>query len=90
MVIFAPRYRLVSLAVSLIIFAILYFTVIKPSTDTANQAIRAGEQQVQQAVQNAKAQGANVPKGVTNLTNCLAAAGADTGKIAACQSKFQP
>ena len=90
MVVFAPRYRLISLAVSVAIFLVLYFTVIKPSTDTANNAIRAGEQQAQQALQSAKASGVNVPAGVTNLTNCLVAAGTDTGKIEACQAKFKP
>ncbi|MFL5822579.1 MAG: hypothetical protein ACJ764_03970 [Solirubrobacteraceae bacterium] len=90
MLVSAPRYRLISLAVSLIIFAIVYFTVIKPSTDTANNAIRAGEQQVQQAIHHAKASGANVPAGVSNLTDCLAAAGSDTAKLQACAAKFQP
>ena len=88
LVVSSGRWWLVSAAVSLIIFLIVYFTVIRPDNNTANQLLRSGEQQVQQAVNNAKASGAKVPAGVTNLANCIAAAGTDTGKIAACQSKF--
>jgi hypothetical protein len=82
------RWWIVSAAVSLVIFLIVYFTVIKPSTDTANQLLRNGEQQVQQAVNQASHSGLKVPAGVTNLANCIAAAGTDTGKIEACQAKF--
>ncbi len=41
---------------SLIIFAILFFTVIAPSTNTANQAIKTGLQQSQQVINQAKQQ----------------------------------
>jgi uncharacterized protein (UPF0333 family) len=82
-----PLYRVIALVITLAIIAILYFAVIKPSNDTANTAIKQGEQQAQQAV---KAAGNNVPVGVKNLTDCLVAAGTDTGKIQACQAKFKP
>jgi flagellar biosynthesis/type III secretory pathway M-ring protein FliF/YscJ len=82
------RWWLASAAVSLIIFLIVYFTVIKPDNNTANQLLKSGEQQVQQAINNANASGAKVPAGVSNLANCIAAAGTDTGKIAVCQAKF--
>ena len=88
LVVSSGRWWLASAAVSLIIFLIVYFTVIKPDNNTANQLLKSGEQQVQQAVQNAKSSGAKVPAGVSNLTNCIVAAGTDTSKIAACQSKF--
>jgi hypothetical protein len=39
-----PMYRVIGLAISLIIIAVVYFAVIKPSNDTANNAIKAGEQ----------------------------------------------
>jgi type II secretory pathway component PulM len=85
----SPRARLISAAVSLVIFAIIYFTVIKPSNDTANNAVRVGEQQAQQAVNAAnKATGGAVPKSAQNLVACVAAAGTDTGKLTACQAKF--
>jgi flagellar biosynthesis/type III secretory pathway M-ring protein FliF/YscJ len=89
LVVSSGRWWLASAAVSLIIFLIVYFTVIKPDNNAANNALRSGEQQVQQAVNSAKASGARIPAGVSNLTSCIAAAGTDTGKIAACQSKFQ-
>ena len=69
----------------------MYFTVIKPNNDTANKRLKQSEQQVQQAVKNANKQsGGAVPAGVQNLTGCIAAAGTDTGKLAACQAKFKP
>jgi hypothetical protein len=45
---------LVGMAVSVAIFALLYLTVIKPSSDTANQAVRSGLQQSQQAINQAQ------------------------------------
>jgi hypothetical protein len=43
------------------------------------------------AVQQANSQsGGAVPTGGTNLVNCLAAAGSNTGAIQACKTKFQP
>jgi hypothetical protein len=82
-----PKYFLISLAVSIGIFLIVYFTVIRPDNNTANNAIRQGEQQVQQAVNQAAKNGA-VPASITNLASCMAAAGTDTGKIQACAAKF--
>jgi hypothetical protein len=41
------------MAASLLIFAVLFFTVIKPSSDTANQAVKTGLQQSQQALSQA-------------------------------------
>ena len=86
-----PVYRLIALGVSVAIFLILYFAVIKPNNDNANNVVKQSEQQVQQAVQNANKQtGGAVPTGVQNLTACIAAAGTDTSKISACQAKFKP
>jgi hypothetical protein len=85
-----PVYRLVSLGITIAIIAIVYFAVIKPNNDTANNVVKQGEQQLQQAVNNAnKATHGAVPAGVTNLVDCIAKAGTDTDKIAACRSKFQ-
>jgi hypothetical protein len=50
------RMWMVGMAVSLAIFALLYLTVIKPSSDTANQAVKAGLQQTQQAINQAQKQ----------------------------------
>ena len=84
-----PLYRLIALGVSVAIILILYFAVIKPNNDTANSVAKQGEQQLQQAVSNAnKETNGAVPAGVTNLVNCAAAAGTDTGQLAACRAKF--
>jgi hypothetical protein len=87
-----PRYWLISLAVSVGIFLLLYFTVIKPDSNAANNAIRQGEQQVQQAVNQANHQasqaGVAIPSSITSLTACVAAAGTDTTKLLACKAKF--
>ena len=85
----SPKIALLGLAVSLIIFGVLYFTVIKPSSDTANSAVRNAEQQSNQVVKSVNKQtGGAVPDRVQKLTACLSDAGADTGKISSCQAKF--
>ena len=50
------RLWMAGMAVSLAIFGVVFFTVIKPSSDTANQAIKSGLQQSQQAIDQAKKQ----------------------------------
>jgi hypothetical protein len=85
----SPKIALISLAVSAGIFLILYFTVIKPDNNAANNAITQSERQTQQVVNQAAKTG-GVPAGVTNLVNCVAAAGTNTGEIQACQAKFKP
>jgi hypothetical protein len=86
-----PRYYLLSLAVSLIIFGVIYFTVIRPDNNAANTAVRSSEQQAVQAVQSVNKQtGGAVPASVTNLTACIAAAGTNATQLQACQAKFKP
>jgi hypothetical protein len=93
---------LVGMAASLAIFAVLFFTVIKPSSDTANQAVRSGLQQSQQVLNQAQEQitsaggaGGSVTKHAkqqlskaSKLTSCVSAAGTDPSKLEACQSKY--
>jgi type II secretory pathway component PulM len=100
---------LAGMAASLLIFAVLFFTVIKPSSDNANQALKTGmnqasqvlkqtQQDVNQATKagnsvsstgNKAAQSANKTLDkASKLASCVAAAGTDTSKIAACQSKY--
>jgi hypothetical protein len=100
---------MVGMAASLAIFLVLFFTVIKPSSDTANQAVKSGLQQSQQVLNQAQKQitnagAANSSAGAANssvskhakselnkasqLTTCMASAGTDPSKLAACQSKF--
>jgi hypothetical protein len=86
---------LAGLAVSLGIFAVLYFTVIKPTTDTANEAIRTGLEQSQQQIDDAK-QDAPTPEArrqlsqASKLTGCLQDAGTDVSAVQECQAKFGP
>jgi predicted PurR-regulated permease PerM len=97
-----PVYRVIALVLTLAIVAILYFAVIKPNNDNANNAVnnavkttqqleKQAAQQVNQANQAAKSSGgAAIPAGVTNLVNCIAAAGTNVSEIQACKAKFQP
>jgi hypothetical protein len=87
---------------SLAIFAVVFFTVIQPSTDTANQALKTGLQQTQQAINQAQKQigsasgQANAVSGqaqqqlskAAKLANCVTSAGTDVTKIQACQTKY--
>jgi predicted PurR-regulated permease PerM len=73
------KYWLISLAVSVIIFLIVYFTVIKSSSDTANNILKSVNQQAQQSQTQA-----------AKLQACIAAAGTDASKAAACAQKFTP
>jgi hypothetical protein len=50
------RIALAGLAASLLIFGVLFFAVIQPSTNTANQAVKSGLQQSQQALNQAQKQ----------------------------------
>jgi F0F1-type ATP synthase membrane subunit b/b' len=94
------RMYLIGLAVSLGIFLVIYFTVIKSSTDTANKAIQTGLEQTQQGLDQAQKQlnqsggGVNTAKAnqeldsAQALAQCLTTAGTDTDAVAACQSQF--
>ena len=72
------------LAVSLVVFLVLYLTVIQPSTNTANQAVKAGVQQTQQAIKQAQQQinaGTNQAQAASgHASKQAAAAGAKANK----------
>ena len=53
------RMWLASTVVSLVIFLIVYLTVIRPDQNTANQAVKTGLQQSQQVINQAKQQLSN-------------------------------
>jgi uncharacterized protein YpmS len=74
-----PKYRLISLALTLVVFVVIYFTVIKSSNDQANSIIKSTNQTVQRAESTA-----------AKLEACMASAGNDASKISQCQSKFTP
>lgn len=86
---------LVGLAVSLGIFAVVYFTVIKPTTDTANEAIRNSFQQTEKQLGEAK-RNAPTPAAerelsqAERLTACLQDAGIDVSAVQDCQAKYGP
>ncbi|HET9102773.1 MAG TPA: hypothetical protein VFN55_05415 [Solirubrobacteraceae bacterium] len=107
------RLWLASTVVSLVIFLIVYLTVIRPDQNTANQAVKAGLQQSQQVINQAKkalgnagaqatgaagnasgatskaiSQGQQALSKAQKLTACVASAGTDASKLAACQSKY--
>jgi hypothetical protein len=96
------RMWFVSAAISLILFLVVYFTVIRPDNNAAQQALKSGLQQSQQVLNQAQQQlkssgatasGAGAAANSTlnraaKLTSCVQAAGTDTGAIAACQAKF--
>jgi hypothetical protein len=71
------------------------FTVIKPTADTANDAIRTSLKQSQQQLDEAK-RDAPTPEAkhqlsqVERLTACLQDAGIDTDAVRDCQAKYQP
>jgi flagellar biosynthesis/type III secretory pathway M-ring protein FliF/YscJ len=103
MVLVTNNWRLwaVGMLTSLIIFAVVYFAVIQPSTNTANQALKAGMQQTQQVINQAKKQinSSGASAAVANqasqqlnkaskLTSCVTAAGTDPSKLANCQSQY--
>lgn len=88
---------LAGLAASLIIFAVIFFAVIQPSQNNANQIVKTTLKQTQQALgqaqQAAQQSGAGAAAGAQltkaqKLAQCLSAAGTDTSKIAACQAKY--
>jgi hypothetical protein len=95
------RVWLAGMVASLAIFAVVFFTVIQPSTNTANQALKTGLQQSQQAINQAQKQlsTASGQAGITSqahqqlskaakLTACVSAAGTDPSKLQACQVKY--
>ncbi|MGB8876853.1 MAG: hypothetical protein WCD11_11080 [Solirubrobacteraceae bacterium] len=89
------RVALAGLAASLVIFAVAFFTVIQPSENTANQAVKTGLQQSQQALSQAAKQSSSAT-GAANqtvskaakLAGCLASAGIDTTKVQTCQAQY--
>src|SRR3954447_19533921 len=92
------RMWLVSLAVSVGIFLIIYFTVIKDANDQANEALDNATQTQQELLQNANKQLEDAGSGnaaankqieqAQKLTQCLGDAGTDTTAIADCEAQF--
>ena len=77
MVVVSTNWRLwmAGMAVSLAIFGVVFFTVIKPSSDTANQAIKSGLQQSQQAINQAQKQLGSASSQASSAASQAGAAG---------------
>src|SRR3954465_4644846 len=87
-----PVARIALILLPLVIFAVMYFTVIKPSSDTANSAVRSATQQATQELNRART---NAPPATqkalgdaAKLTACVEKAGTDAGALSVCQMKF--
>lgn len=86
-----PRYWLAGMAVSLVLFAVLFFTVIQPDNNTANQAVKSGLQQSQQALNQAQKQitssegsAAGASKAASNATQQATQQVNNASKLAGC------
>ena len=96
------RLWMVGMVASLAIFAVVFFTVIRPSENTASQALKTGLQQSQQAISQAQKQVSSASgqasvstkkaqaqlDNATKLTSCVSAAGTNATAIQACQVKY--
>jgi hypothetical protein len=98
------RIWLAGLAASLLIFGVIYFTAIRPGTDTANQAVKAGLQETQQVLNQSEKDlasgvatapaittstgGALKVHSVSALAQCLAGAGSNAAAIQACHTNY--
>jgi hypothetical protein len=93
------RIWMAGMAASLVIFAVVFFAVIQPAQNTANQAVKSGLQQTQQVIKQAQQQLSNSgsPASATGqqalnnaqkLTTCLEGAGTDATQLEACHAKY--
>ena len=78
------RTWMIGMAASLVIFAVVFFVAIKPSTDTANQAVKQGLQQSQQVIKGAEKQ---LSTAGSQLSNASGQAGAVSGQASQALSK---
>jgi flavin-binding protein dodecin len=83
------RIALAGLAASLLIFGVLFFAVIQPSQNTANQAVKAGLQQGQQALDQAQKQLNSVTVPASPATPSSPATAPTQQAIAGATSKAQ-
>jgi hypothetical protein len=69
----SPQAIVISALCSIAIAAFIYFVIVKPQTDSANDQVNHALQQAQPSINRAQ-----------KLQDCILAAGTDTAKIAAC------
>jgi mannitol-specific phosphotransferase system IIBC component len=91
----SPTAIVVSALCSIAIAAFIYFVLVKPSTDNANNQVNhalqqakpqidAANKQLQKAASQAPASASPSIKKAQQITTCIAAANGDVNKIAAC------
>jgi hypothetical protein len=87
----SPMAIVISALCSIAIAAFIYFVIVKPETDKANSQVDHALKQAQPGIDAAnrrlKDAGPSIDK-AQKLQDCILAAGTDTAKIAACNSKF--
>ena len=72
----SPQAIIISALCSIAIAAFIYFVIVKPQTDNANDQVNHALQQAQPGIDRAQ-----------RITDCIAKAGGDVTKIQACQSQ---
>jgi hypothetical protein len=75
------RIWLAGMAASLAIFAVIFFTEIQPSTNTANQLLKSGLQQTQQAIKQVQSQAGAATGQAGAATGQAAAATGQAGAV---------
>ena len=70
------------MAVSLAIFGVVFFTVIKPSSDSANQALKSGLQQSQQVINQAQKQLGTAAGQASSASGQAGSASGQAGSVA--------
>ena len=86
----SPQAIVISALCSIAIAAFIYFVIVKPETDKAHSQVDNALKQVQPSINNANKQFEGAQPSINRaqrIQDCIAAAGTDTSKIAACGSK---
>jgi predicted PurR-regulated permease PerM len=82
-----PQAIVISALCSIAIAAFIYFVIVKPQTDSANDQVNHALKQAQPGIDAANKQLQQAQPSIDaaqKLRDCILAAGTDAGKIAAC------
>jgi predicted PurR-regulated permease PerM len=83
----SPQAIVISALCSIAIAAFIYFVIVKPQTDSANNQVNHALKQVQPSIDAANKQAKDAGPAITKaqkLQDCVLAAGTDPVKLAAC------
>lgn len=86
----SPQAIIISALCSIAIAAFVYFVIVKPQTDSANNQVNHALQQAQPQIDNANKQLQQAQPQINNAQKklaCIQAAGTDVNKIAACNNQ---